>query len=103
MSNTIIVHKGRTNIVTASLGIDVSGDLITSEIRTESGTLIAEWEVDFDGDGKDGELILKLDDLITAAITYSSGLMDIKRVSGGEPINVFDKPLEVEFRETITQ
>lgn len=99
----IVVHKNRTNVITASLGIDVSGDTLTSEIRTASGTLIAAWTVVFDGDGTDGELILTLDNSITAAIEHPSGLMDIKRMMNGEPVAVFDAPIEVEFRETITQ
>jgi hypothetical protein len=103
MSDTIVVYKGRTNIITVSLGIDVSADTLTSEIRTPSGVLIATWTVTFDGDGTDGELVLTMDNSITSAITYPTGLMDIKRVSGGEPLPVFDKALEVEFRETVTQ
>lgn len=102
MINTIVVHKGRTNIITASLGIDVSGDTLTSEIRTASGTLIATWSVAFDGDGTDGEIILTMDNSVTSAIEQPSGFMDLKRISNGEPLPVFDKPLEVEFRETIT-
>lgn len=102
MSNTIVVYKARTNVITVSLGIDVSSDTITSEIRTQSGVLIATWGVAFDGDGTDGELILTLDNSITSAITYTNGLMDLKRMSVGEPLQVFDRPLEVEFRETIT-
>lgn len=98
----IVVHKNRTNVITASLGIDVSGDVLTSEIRTQSGELIATWTVVFDGDGTDGELILTLDNSITATIDYPSGLMDIKRMQNGEPVAVFDKPIEVEFRETVT-
>lgn len=98
----VVVYKGRTTIITASLGINVSGDTITSEIRTESGTLIAAWGVTFDSDGTDGELVLRLDNAVTAAITQSTGLMDMKRVSGGEPYPVFDKPIEVEFREVVT-
>jgi hypothetical protein len=102
MSNTIVVYKGRTNIVTVSLGIDVSGDTITSEIRTASGVFIASWVVTFEDDGSDGELVLTMDNLVSGAVLYPSGLMDLKRVSGGEPYPVFDKPLEVEFRETVT-
>lgn len=103
MSNIIIVHKGRTNVLPVSLGIDVSGDTLTSEIRTQGGDLIATWGLVFDGDGSDGELILTLDDSITSEISHPSGLMDIKRVVNGEPVPVFDMPLEVEFRETITE
>ena len=102
MSDILVVHKDRTNIVTVSLGFDVSGETITSEIRTESGVLIATWGVAFDGDGTNGELILTLDNSITSAVTYPSGLMDLKRISNGEPLPIFDMPLEVEFRETIT-
>lgn len=98
----LVVYKNRTNIVNASLGYDVSGDTITSEIRTESDVLIATWTVTFDGDGTDGELVLTLDNSITSAIEYSRGLMDMKRVSAGEPFAVFDKAIEVEFRETVT-
>lgn len=103
MSDKIIVYKDRTNIITVSLGIDVSGDTITSEIRTASGELIATWTVVFDGDGTDGELVLTIDNTLAATIEYATGLMDIKRVSGGEPLPVFEKALEVEFRESVTQ
>lgn len=50
MSNQVVVHKGRTNVVRVDLGIDVSADTITSEIRSEpdvEGTLIATWTVAF--------------------------------------------------------
>jgi hypothetical protein len=103
MSDTVVVYKGRTNIVTVSLGIDVSRDVITSEIRTESGTLITTWNVVFDSDGTDGELILTLDNSVTGNIQYTSGLMDLKRVIGAEPVSVFIDALEVEFRNVVTQ
>jgi hypothetical protein len=103
MSNTIVVQKGRTNILAVSLGVDVSDDTLTSEIRTSTGVLIATWTVANVTDGTDGEITLTLDDSVTTAIAYPTGLMDIKRISNGEPVPVFDKPLEVEFRETITQ
>jgi outer membrane translocation and assembly module TamA len=102
MSDAIVVYKKRTNVITVSMGIDVSADQITSEIRTESGALIATWHVTFDSDGKDGELILRLDDSETSGIEYEKGLMDIKRVTGGEPVPVFEMPLEVEFRKSVT-
>jgi hypothetical protein len=103
MSDTVVVYKGRTNIVTVSLGIDVLRDVITSEIRTESGTLITTWNVVFDSDGTDGELILTLDNSVTGNIQYTSGLMDLKRVIGAEPVSVFIDALEVEFRNVVTQ
>lgn len=103
MSDSVVVYVGRTNIVTVGLGIDVSKDVITSEIRTQSGTLIATWDVEFDGDGTDGELVLTLDDTVTTPIQYTSGLMDLKRVIGAEPVSVFIDALEVEFRKVVTQ
>lgn len=102
MSDTLKVYKNRTNIVAVSLGIDVSGDTLTSQIRTAAGVLIATWSVVFDNDGTDGELILTLDNSAVASIPYKTGLMDLKRVTGGEPVPVFERPLEVEFEDSIT-
>ena len=102
MADALVVHKGRTNIVTVNLGMNVSSDTITSQIKTESGDLIAAWTVAFDGDGTDGELILTLDNTVTSAITQHTGLMDLKRVSAGEPYAVFDELIEVEFRGVVT-
>jgi hypothetical protein len=105
MSDKIIVHKGRTNTVTVNMGIDVSADTITSEIRADpdqSSELIATWVVTKPNGGADGVLLLKLDDTITKAITANGGFMDLKRMFGGEPVAVFDKPIEVDFRGTVT-
>ena len=104
-SDPIVVHKGRTNIVTLSLGIDTSGDTITSEIRSQpeqDAPLLATWVVTPVTDGSDGRYTLTLDNTVTSQITVKSGFMDVKRVSGGEPLPVFDRPLEVEFRGTVT-
>lgn len=101
----IIVYKGRTVIVPVSLGYDVSGDTFTSEIRTHKDStseLIASWVVSFAGDGSDGELILTLDNSVTTLIDKVTGYMDLKRITGGEPVNVFYEPLEVLFKSTIT-
>ena len=106
MSSRIIVHKNRTNVLTISLGFDVSGDIITSEIRSEPSVdspLLATWDVSFRTDGTDGELVLILDDLDTSQIRATSGYMDLKRVSGSEPLAVFDQPLEVSFRGSVTE
>lgn len=105
MASKIIVHKGRTNFVRVNMGIDVSADQITSEIRTEADAtspLVATWVVAFATDGRDGQLILHLDDVVTSQITVNSGYMDIKRVTGSEPVPVFDRPLEVTFRGSVT-
>ncbi len=101
----IIVHKGRTVIVPVSLGFDVSQDIITSEIRVSKSRLselIATWVVSFATDGTDGELILTLDDSMIMGTTKSSGYMDLKRVTGGEPLSIFDEPLEVLFTDSVT-
>lgn len=101
----LTVHKGRTNVVQVSVGFDVSQDVITSEIREEQdseSTLIAAWQIVFLTDGTDGELILTLDNAITSAIEKSKGYMDMKRVTAGEPTNVFDEPIEVLFKTVVT-
>lgn len=102
--NQITVYKGRTNVLRVVLSYDVSDDDFVSEIRTEptrSSELIATWTVAFESDGTDGHLLLTLDDSITGEITRSKGYMDIKRISGGEPLDVFDS-LEVLFKDSIT-
>jgi hypothetical protein len=106
MSSKVIVHKNRTNILTVSLGFDVSADTITSEIRSEpdiASPLLASWQVSFKTDGTDGELVLRLDDLETSQIKANSGYMDLKRLSGNEPYAVFDQALEVSFRGSVTE
>lgn len=102
----VIVHKGRTNILPVSLGFDVSNDVITSEIRADKNTtseLLATWIVSFETDGVDGELILTLDDSVTSEIEKSVGYMDLKRLTAGEPVPVFDEPLEVLFKNVVTE
>lgn len=101
----VIVYKARTNILPVSLGYDVSGDVISSQIRADkshTSELIATWTVTFDTDGTDGEIILTLDDSITASITKSKGYMDLKRTTSGEPVSVFDEPIEVLFKDVVT-
>ncbi len=101
----VVVDKGRTVILPVSLGFDVSQDVFTSQIRvtkSSTSTLIATWVVTFATNGTDGELILTLDDSVTTSITQSIGYMDLKRVSGGEPLPVFNEPLEVVFNNVVT-
>lgn len=105
MTNPVVVHKGRTNIISVNLGIDVTGDTFSSEIRSEpdvDSQLLATWVVTVE-DASTGELKLVLDDLFSGQVTVSSGYMDIKRVTGGEPVAVFDEPLEVSFRGVTTE
>ncbi len=102
--NDIVVFKKRTNILTVSLGSDVSGDTFASEIREKAlndSPLVATWTVAFATDGTDGELVLTLDDSELSAVTVKTGYMDIKRVSGGEPFAVF-APIKVLIKDTVT-
>lgn len=108
MSGRITVYKNRTNTITVNMGMDVSADTITSQIRAKpevTSALIAEWAVSYPvgGDGTDGEIVLTMDDVITAQIAASIGYMDIKRVVGGEPVPVFEQPLEVVFQGAVTE
>lgn len=101
----LTVYKNRTNKITVSLGIDVSTDTFTSEIREKqlsSSPLISTWLVEFLTDGTDGELVMTLDDSEVQNVTAKSGYMDLKRMSGGEPLPVF-APIKVVFVETVTQ
>lgn len=106
MANEVIVHKGRDNTVRVHLAIDVSGDTITSEIRSEptvEAPLIATWDVSFETDGTDGKLLLTMSKLVSEQIQANKGYMDLKRVVGSTVLPVFDKPLEVVFRGTVTE
>jgi hypothetical protein len=101
----IVVYKNRTNVISVSLGSDVSGDTFESEIREKAlvgSPLIATWDVAFLTDGADGELVLTLDDSAVVDVTVKQGYMDIKRTSGGEPYEVF-APIKVLFKETVTE
>jgi len=105
VSNVLVVHRSRTNIVTCNLGFDISTDTFTSQIRLEpdeDALLIATWAVEFTTDGTDGDLTLTLTDDDVDNIHVRRGWMDIKRDSGGLTLPVFDRPLEVEFRGVVT-
>lgn len=105
MAGRITVHKNRTNVVTVDLGFDISADTFTSQIRTEkdqSSTLLATWTVTFATNGTDGKLVLTLDNSQLTNVTRANGYMDIKRVTNGEPMSVFDEPIEVLFRNVVT-
>lgn len=101
----IVVYKKRTNVLSVSLGTDVSGDTFESEIREKASVtapLIATWNVAFKTDGVDGELVLTLDDSEVSDVTQKSGYMDIKKISGGEPYAVFP-PVKVKFQDVVTE
>jgi len=103
MPKQLVVHKGRANVVGVILGFDITGDTITSQIRErpdQDSPLIATWTVTVTTAGT-GTLSLFLDDSANL-ITQSEGFMDIQRLSGGQPLTVFDEPLAVELRGTVT-
>lgn len=105
MAGELLVYKNRTNLVSVNLGMDVSADTFTAEIRegkTPTSTLIATWTVTFASDGTDGGLVMRLDDSVLANITQKAGYTDIKRVSGGEPLPVFADPVKVLFKDLPT-
>lgn len=100
------VFKRRTNVVQVDLGMDVSADTFESEIREgkdNTTTLIATWTIAFLTDGTDGKLVLTLDDSVTSTITQKTGYMDLKRISVGEPLPVFNAPVKVLFKEVVTE
>lgn len=105
MNRQLVVFKGRVTVVTASLGYDVSDDELVSEIRVNKdpeSELIATWTIENLTDGTDGELVMTLDDS-AGVIERSNGYTDIKRITAGKPINVFDDPLEVLFKNPVTE
>ena len=105
MSGELIIHRNRTNVVPLGLGFDVSGDTITSQIRLnpgDTGDPLCEWTVTFATDGTNGELILTLTSEDLNEVTANYGYMDLKRVSGGEPLSVFLEPLKVAFKGVVT-
>lgn len=101
----VSVYRGRTVVLPVSLSYSVAGDTLTSQIRVArnpTAELIATWAVSFKTDGTDGEIILTLDDTVTAQITHTIGYMDIKRITDGEPVPVFDEPIQVTFKDSVT-
>lgn len=101
----VSVYRGRTVVLPVSLSYSVAGDTLTSEIRVSrksTSELIATWAVSFKTDGTDGEILLTLDDTVTSQITHTVGYMDIKRITNGEPVPVFDEPVQVIFKDQVT-
>lgn len=102
----LTVLRGRTTVVPVSVPYDISQDIITSEIRegrSDTTPLIATWQVEFKTDGRDGEFVMRIDDSVSEAITHHVGFTDIKRVNGGEPYNIFEDPIQVIFKDPITE
>lgn len=105
MSDPVKIYKNRTNILPVNLGINVSTDTLISEIRegsTVTSPLIATWTISFLTDGVDGKCIFRLDDAQLSTVTAKKGYMDVKRISGGEPLAVFAAPVQVVFLDVVT-
>ena len=102
----LIVHRNRDNVIMVDLGFDVSQDEIASEIRSGksiTSDLIATWAVEFNSDGEDGELILRLSRDDVSEISHTYGYMDLKRITGENEISVFPSPIEVVFQGVVTE
>lgn len=105
MSSELLVYRDRTTVVPLSLGMNVSGDTITSEIRvgvSPTSTLLGTWDVTFVTDGSDGEVRLEITSLTEAANGVNYGYMDLKRLSSGKSLSVFRVPLRVKFQGVVT-
>lgn len=102
----IIVTRHRTTKVQLSLPYDVTGDTISSEIREDDdpeSTLLATWDVSLvSAEAGHSELVLTIDSAAANQVEKELGYMDLKRLSGGEPLNVFDGVLEVLFKDPVT-
>lgn len=98
--DSVIVVRGNTVEVPVSLAFNVSADTLYSSIRTTEdpdSDVIAEWDISFITNGTDGELLFTLDGDITADIVEDIGYMFFISINGGDPIDIFDVPVVVEF------
>lgn len=102
----VVIHRDRKNYLTVDLGMDVSLDVLTSEIRVEedvNSDLLATWDVAFATDGTDGQLVLTLEASAIANVTHTNAWMDIKRTTGGEPLSAFLQAVPVVFKGVVTK
>lgn len=92
------VERGKTIVLAISVGFNVSSFEFLCEMRqnqSPESTIIATWDVSFETDGKNGELVALLDNSITAALVPNIAWLFLYRVSGSTHLPVFDEPLEV--------
>ena len=97
------VYKDRVTTVTVDLGMDITGDTLTSQIRErqdKSSALIGSWDIAVD-DAESGLITMTFDDS-PGTVTKTEGWMDIKRVIGSEAYPVWDDPLRVKFVGAVT-
>jgi len=106
---TLNIFKRRTNTIRFRLGADYSADTLSSDIRVskdDESELIVSWTIipEPATDPEDGIYLFSIDDALLPSDIVDKGWMDIKRVSGGEPVpGPFDKPLQVKFVEVVTE
>lgn len=99
MAHQVEVPVGKRVELPVSVGFNVSGMQFVSRIFTTTNAnapLITSWDVFFDSDGRDGELVLVLPASRTAPIKQTTGYMDLMRMVGGSPLYIF-RNLEVAF------
>jgi hypothetical protein len=110
--NEVKIYRRMVNVVLLSFGYDLSGDIITSQIRRGRHVLtdlVSEFEVEFVTDGTDGDVRLTLDDSgptsdIPGDLEFA--YMDAKRLMGGlggDPVPMFAGPLVVRFVDVLTE
>lgn len=105
MSGAVVVYRGRETTINLDLNMDCTGDTITSEIRSEpnrDSNLIATWDVTV-VDASTGKYKLILGATASGQVVVDSGYTDVLRVSNSKPLPVFDNPLEVIFKGTVTE
>lgn len=89
----IEVPRGRTVVLDISLGFNVSGSEFLSQIRASkdpAAAVIATWDVSFETDGTNGNLVATMDDSVTSAIVENTGWMTLVKVNGSKHVPVFD-------------
>lgn len=105
MANAVIIHRGLTNTIPLVLGYDTTGDTISSQVRSgpdRSYPRLLNFEVTV-VDESNGEYTLTIDDTFTSQIVVDTGYMDVLRITGGEPVPVFEEPLQVIFMGTVSK
>ena len=103
--STVNVFKNRYNELYLSMGFDITGAEVTSQIRTgpdHTSDLICSWTVTIEN-ASTGLIKLVLLQTETVNIPYANGFMDIKIDYGdGNFWPAFDNVLVVDFKPTVT-
>lgn len=92
------VERGKTVVVGISIGFNVSLFEFLCEMRESedpASAIITTWDMSFETDGKDGELLASLDDSITSVLVLGAAWLHLYRVSGSTHLPVFGEPVEV--------